>query len=280
MASKGKGRKRAKIKISKKPQKNELYSILQAFDSMEQGEGPPKADPKKCSFIAERIREHSVVHASNNLVRPQVKFSSTSKYRGIKIPTKESWEEALSYYECFQDNYIDKLDGCIGTSKGLTPKDFDDLIALELWFVQIIEPPPNDSEKFSSWEKRELSKVVPGISTYCVKKIRLKFGLGLGNKLPKGWGQNHKEHIETIKRSAPKINVIRPGERTVLPTRDSRPRTSLSHLKTQQSSPISIISNEVNSTNTNLPPRRRLRRGQSVSVINEISESSLAASSS
>lgn len=228
-----------KIKISKKPQRNELFSILQAFDAMEQGEGPPRADPGKCTILAEHIREltNSKIDNIELSNRPEVKFYPLVKFRGIKVPTKESWEEILSYYESFQDKYIDKLDIPIGTDGGLTPKDLSDLIDLELWFTQIIEPPPppmSDPEKFSGWEKRELSKVIPGISPYCVKKIRAKFGLGLGSKLPKGWGQKHKSEIEKINQLVPKNQIVRPGERTVLPTMNSRPRTNLSHLKIER----------------------------------------------
>ena len=220
---KGKGKRRPKIKVSKKCEKNQLFSILQAFDAMEQGEGPPKANPERCEAIAEYVRECCNQHNSDvKLEQPKVEFYPPTRYRGIKIPKKESWDLALSYYETIQDEYIDK--------DTLTSEDMCNLTELELWFVQIIEPPPTLAEKFDAWENRELSKVVPGISPYCAKKIRTKFGLGLGTKLPSKWGINHKSTIETLKRISIKINVKRPGERTILPVSNVRPRTRLGHL--------------------------------------------------
>ncbi len=109
---------------------------------------------------------------------------------------QEEWENVLSYYETASDFYIVK-------------DQITDLINLNLWFMQYIEPVPYYQKDFDLWYERETLKRRNLRSAYTSNLSIKILGDSLSKIIPAIWKTSHKRIIEDVKRNYKPVTVIK-----------------------------------------------------------------------
>lgn len=172
------------------------------FATYSQEYQPSKADPSKCGKISQRVQENAIKPHVVNKNLPTIEH-----FNGIT--TRKSYDEALTFYEAKIDTY-----------REIKPFPIDRLIRLELWFIQIMEPPPANTENIDIWKNREHSKCRNFYSHYCPADLRIWLMGRLETKLPRNWRKNYDLLIEMTVVSTPIIMIPQPS--VILPGKSNR----------------------------------------------------------
>lgn len=93
--------------------------------------------------------------------RLPINMDDMGRYQNNRDLTYDEFQYIVSIYSTNQDHYCDK-------------NDKKNLRELELWFLQVIEPIPEDDEDLAAWLKRELSKKC-GYTYNCSRHASRKF---------------------------------------------------------------------------------------------------------
>jgi hypothetical protein len=106
--------------------------------------------------ISKKISQHNTRKGGSSLMVLQ---SDLNLYVSTTIDIN-TFNILLKYYENNQDYYIER-------------SDYQKLKELEMWFIQVVEPPPFDNSERMEWSKREACKL-KGYTWYCNHSVRKK----------------------------------------------------------------------------------------------------------
>lgn len=166
------------------------------FSTFSQEFQPPPANQAKCKSISEKVCSSAQTvkrRGSFGVPLPVIQYQDA--YR--KIPTHTSYEEALNFYELKLDSYM--------TRESLP---LDSIITLELWFIQIIEPPPQLAEKIDAWRAREMFKVEQGFTKYLPQSLQLLLFNRITPLLPVNWASEYTKLISYAESTSPAIMIV------------------------------------------------------------------------
>lgn len=90
-----------------------------------------------------------------------IRLKNPEYYQDNRCLRDWEFQRAVSVYATNQDHFLEE-------------NDVEELLQLELWFLRVIEPMPEDDAELDDWLKRELAKK-SGYTYSCLRAARKKF---------------------------------------------------------------------------------------------------------
>lgn len=179
-----------------------IKDLEMIFTTYSQECHPKPANQNKCKSISEKVTQSAKRRGSTGLPIPVIRYQDVHQ----RIPTHSSYDEALTFYELKMDSYLSR-----------DPVPLESVLALEVWFIQIMEPPPQQIERMDGWRAREMFKTEQGFTKHLPQSLQLPMFNRVLPLLPTGWVEEHLRLVKYAELTCPTVVIVAPEGKTKLP---------------------------------------------------------------